>query len=67
MAEFGMQMPGGRKSRSATPNVYTVLLFVGTVLLAIAAGLVYRAGSIVGPEGNALGLQEPGQVKLATK
>jgi hypothetical protein len=67
MSQFGMQMPGGRAARSASMNVYTGLLFVGVVALAVACGVMYTAAAKVGPDGNALGVQKAGQIKLAAK
>lgn len=60
MSQFGMQMPGGQKARRATPDVYTALLFAAIVGLAVAVGLVWRAGAVVGPDGSPLGLQGDG-------
>ncbi|MAY75552.1 MAG: hypothetical protein CMJ31_12730 [Phycisphaerae bacterium] len=64
MSDFGMQMPGGRASRAASPNVYTVLMFAAIVGLGVAVGLMYRAATIVGPEGNPFGLQDPNRITV---
>jgi len=65
MSQFGMQMPGGRGARGATPDVYTALMFVSVVALGVAVGLVWVAGSSVGPDGSPLKLQEEGRVQLS--
>lgn len=64
MTQFGMQMPGGQQSRRSQPDVYTGLMFVTFLALTAATVIVFFAGQQVGPDGNALGLQE-GSIKLA--
>lgn len=64
MTQFGMQMPGGQQSRRSQPDVYTGLMLVAFVSLTAAAVFVFLAGKRVGPDGNAMALQER-TVKLA--
>lgn len=65
MADFGMQMPGGRAKQRPSVNVYTALMFAASVALAVALGVVWFSASAVGPGGNALGLQDPDRIDLA--
>lgn len=64
MSQFGMQMPGGRASKGAGPDVYTALMFLGVVSMLVAVGMLWVAGSKVAPEGNPLKIQEPDRIKL---
>lgn len=64
MSQFGMQMPGGRMKRSASMTVYTGLLFLAVVALAVASGFMYLAAGKVGANGDPFGLQEPGKIQL---
>lgn len=67
MSQFGMQMPGGRQSRGAAPDVYTALMFVGIAAMLAAVGLLWFAGSKVSPKGNPLELQEKGRITLPSE
>lgn len=58
MSQYGMNMPGGMGRRGPTINVYTGLLFMAVVALAVACGFMYVAASKVGPDGNAFGIHE---------
>lgn len=64
MSQFGMQMPGGRAQRAASPDVYTGLLFLAVAALATACVVVYMQAAKVGKDGNAIGLQEPGKIQI---
>ncbi|GAB4545369.1 MAG: hypothetical protein Tsb0013_03170 [Phycisphaerales bacterium] len=65
MSQFGMQMPGGRRARGSSPDVYTGLMFVGVVSMIIAVAMLWVAGSKVSPTGNPFDLQaKDGSVKL---
>ena len=66
MSQFGMQMPGGRMKRTASMNIYTGLLFVAVVSLAVACGVIYVAAAKVGANGDPFALQQPNQIKLKT-
>jgi hypothetical protein len=59
-----MQMPGGQHVRRAQPDVYTGLMLVAFLSLAAATAFVFMAGQRVGPDGDAMALQER-TVKLA--
>jgi hypothetical protein len=65
MSQFGMQMPGGQHVRRAQPDVYTGLMLFAALALLAATVFVWFAGRQVGPEGNALQLQDRNAVKLA--
>ena len=65
MSQFGMQMPGGQVVRKARPDVYTGLMLFAFLALGIAFAFVWFAGQKVGPDGNAMGLQEQGRIQLA--
>jgi len=64
MSQFGMQMPGGRQNKGATPDVYTALMFVGVVAMAVAVGMLWVAGTKIAPDGNPLKIQEPHKIKF---
>lgn len=64
MSQFGMQMPGGRMRRGATPDVYTGLMALAVVALLAACAMVYMQGAKVGKDGSAIGLQEPDRISL---
>lgn len=64
MTQFGMQMPGGQHVRRAQPDVYTGLMLVAFLALTAATAFVFMAGQRVGPDGDAMALQER-NVKLA--
>lgn len=60
-----MQMPGGRMKRTATMNIYTGLLFIAVVALAVACGFMWRAGTIVGANGSPFEMHTKGSIRLA--
>lgn len=64
MSQFGMQMPGGRMRRGATPDVYTGLMALAVVALLAACALMYMQGAKVGVDGSAIGLQDPDRISL---
>jgi hypothetical protein len=63
MSQFGMQMPGGRGARTASPNAYTAILFFAVVSLALATAMMWQAGTKVAKPGGAMaplmGIQDP--------
>lgn len=68
MADFGMQMPGGRGRMGPTPNVYTALMFVAVVALIGACAAAYLAATKVSPDtGNPFSVQaeNPRDVRIA--
>lgn len=67
MSQFGMQMPGGRQQRSAGPDVYTALMFLGVVAMGVAVGMLWVAGSKVSPDGKTpFKVQDPDRIQLNT-
>lgn len=64
MSQFGMQMPGGRRARAATPNVYTALMFIAVVALAAGCAVLWINGSKIAPDGNPLSVQSEGDISL---
>ena len=60
MSQIGMQMPGGVRRRSATPDVFTGLVFCAVVFLAVASVLVTMNAVKVGKDGSPFGLQDSG-------
>ena len=64
MSQFGMQMPGGRASRTASMNIYTGLLFAAVVALAVACGFMWVAAKKVGEGGNPFGIQKAGAIRI---
>jgi len=67
MSQFGMQMPGGRAKRQASPDVYTGLLLVALLFLIAACVVLWFAGTVVGADGNPLQLQQEGSISLAAE
>jgi len=67
MSQFGMQMPGGKPSRSSAPDVYTAMMVVATIALAAACAVVGLAGSKVGKDGNVFQVQDAGHIRLPQK
>lgn len=67
MSQFGMQLPGGRLRRGASPDVYTALAALAVVFLIAACVTMFFAGQKVGKDGSPFGLQEagPGKIQLA--
>jgi hypothetical protein len=64
MSQFGMQMPGARLRRGATPDVYTGLAVIATAFMIAAAAVMYGAATKVGKGGSPFELQEPGKIEL---
>jgi hypothetical protein len=65
MSQFGMQMPGGRARKSDSMNVYSALMFIAFVSLAVACGVMWQAGTSVAKDGNPLtGLQDPARISF---
>ncbi|MEN0020580.1 MAG: hypothetical protein AAF747_06835 [Planctomycetota bacterium] len=65
MSQFGMQMPGGRARQRPEPDVYTGLMVLATVALLAACALVYLQSVKIGPDGNAIGLQDESSIRIA--
>ncbi len=65
MSNFGMQMPGGARSRGPTPDVYTALMCVGTVCMLAAVVLLYFAGTKVAPDGQPWRIQDPSPNRIS--
>ncbi len=66
MTQFGMQMPGGRQNRGASPDVYTALMFLGVVAMGVAVAMLWIAGSKVSPDGMPLSVQDADRIELKT-
>lgn len=69
MTQMGMQMPGRRRPKATTPNVYTGLLLGAVVCLILAVVFVFSAGRKIGPadaSGKA-GLMTPLKIHEAGK
>ncbi|MCC5823373.1 MAG: hypothetical protein LAT64_02450 [Phycisphaerales bacterium] len=64
MSNFGMQMPGGSRSRGPSPDVYTALMCVGTVCMLAAVVMLYIAGTKVAPDGQPWNIQEKGENQI---
>lgn len=65
MSQFGMQMPGGGQSNKSGPDVYTALMFLGVVAMAVAVGMLWVNGAKLSPDGkNALGVQVDGDLEF---
>jgi hypothetical protein len=64
MSQFGMQMPGGRQNKGASPDVYTALMFLGVVAMGVAVAMLWVAGTKVSPDGNPMKIQEPNNIQL---
>lgn len=62
--QFGMQMPTARGKKGATPNVYTGLAAVACVCLAAACLYMFFVAGAVGKDGNPLGIQDKGSIKI---
>ena len=66
MGQFGMQLPGGRAKRGASPDVYTALAAMAVVFLIAALAVMFVAGGKVSKDpGNPFSLQEEGKIVLA--
>ncbi len=65
MSQFGMQMPGGRGPRSAGPDVYTALMFVGAISMVAAIAMLWIAASKVSPDGSPFKVQDPDRVQIS--
>jgi hypothetical protein len=64
MSQFGMQLPGGRLKRGASPDVYTALAAMAVVFLLAAIAVMFVAGKKVGKDGSPFALQEEGRIVL---
>lgn len=64
MAQFGMQMPGGRAAKSAGPDVYTAMAFIASAAMLAAVVMLWLAASRVSPDGSPLSVQEAGAGKV---
>jgi hypothetical protein len=65
MSQFGMQLPGGRLKRGASPDVYTALAALAVAFLIAACVVMFFAGQKVGKDGQPWNLQEEGKIQLA--
>lgn len=67
MSQFGMQMPGGRMQRGASPDIYTGLMALAVVALLAACAMMYVQGSQLGVDGSPIGLQDAERVALPSQ
>lgn len=64
MSQFGMQLPGGRARRAASPDMFTALAFIAVVFLTAACAIMWQAASHVGKGGDPFGQQEINAIDL---
>jgi len=64
MSQFGMQMPGGRGRSGPSPDVFTALLFLASIAMLVACGVLYWANTRVAPNGNPFSVQESGNIEF---
>lgn len=65
MSQFGMQMPGAARSNKPSPDIYTALVFIGVLALGAGIAMLWINGDKLSPQpGNALSIQEPGDIEL---
>lgn len=62
MSQFGMQMGGMRGKRAASPDVFTAMMGVAVISLAVACFVMWTAGSKIGADGNFWGIQKAGGI-----
>jgi len=67
MSQFGMQLPGGRLKRGASPDVYTALAALAVAFLLAAIAMMAIAGGKVGKDGQPWSLQDEGEGKIVLK
>ncbi|MFZ4575617.1 MAG: hypothetical protein ACOYN0_14570 [Phycisphaerales bacterium] len=65
MSQFGMQMPGTRMKRGASPDVYTALAVFAAAFLVGALAVMWTAATKVGKGGSPFELQDPAKIELA--
>lgn len=62
MSQFGMSMPGGRRSRGGGVDVYSGLLCLAVITLGVAVFLMFQAATKVSPDaGNPFALHDDGR------
>lgn len=64
MSQFGMQMPS-KARRGSSPDVYSALIVLAAIALAVACVVMWFAASKVGKGGNAFGLQDTTKIEFA--
>ncbi len=64
MSQFGMQLPGGRAKRAASPDIFTAMAFIAVAFLTAACVVMWQAASHVGKDGNPFEPQEQGQIVI---
>ena len=65
MSQFGMQLPGGRARRAASPDIFTAMAFIAVAFLVAACAIMWQAASHVGKGGNPFEPQTVGQIEIA--
>jgi len=69
MSQMGLQMPGARTVRRPQLNIYTALVFIAVIILAIASGIVWQASSKLSPEQGVkapFAVQKPGDIRFSS-
>ncbi|MBL8762144.1 MAG: hypothetical protein JNL50_12670 [Phycisphaerae bacterium] len=64
MSQFGMQLPGGRAKRAASPDMFTALAFIAVAFLTAACAVMWQAASHVGKDGSPFQPQEAGNIVI---
>ena len=68
MSQLGMQLPGAQRTRRATVDEFTALMFAAVVILLGALAVVYLVGATAVAPGNGpadiLKFQDPDRVTL---
>lgn len=64
MSQFGMQLPGGRAKRAASPDIFTAMAFIAVAFLTAACVVMWQAASHVGKDGNPFEPQEQGRIVI---
>jgi len=59
-----MQMPGGRGRSGPSPDVFTALLFLASIAMLVACGVLYWANTKVAPSSNPFSVQKAGSIEF---
>jgi hypothetical protein len=67
MSQFGMQMPGGRARRGASPDMYAALAALAVLFMGVACFVMYQAASKISPDGTPFSFQDPKKISFQKK